>query len=260
MTEFIAIQEAQGTEVGNFLCWPVFDETVFNRRVKQLDQLGVEAVALGGPHMVNNKLILGKGHAGIVLRAMFDGREVALKCRRTDAPREKMVQEARILSKANEVCVGPRLYGEAKDFLVLEELVGPYLGDWVRDNLRDFVRVKENIAAIIDIAYRLDMERINHGELVTIRRHFIVTEKGPRVIDFESGSLGRTPKNLTCVVHSVFMHTKFAKMLETTYQMPDRGDIIASLRNYKKSPSVDTYNKLLGVIKFNKRDTCPEND
>ncbi len=48
------------------------------------EEFGVEAVAIGGPHVVLGTPILGKGHAGVVIRALFEGREVALKARRTD--------------------------------------------------------------------------------------------------------------------------------------------------------------------------------
>lgn len=247
MNRFIPVTESKGTDVGGFLCWPVFDDEVFERRLGQLVELGVESVALGGPHTILTKPILGKGHAGIVVRAMFNGREVALKCRRTDVDRS-MEYEARILGRVNEVGLGPRLYGFSEDFIVMELIDGLYFGDWVRKNLGDLGKVRAYILGIIDIAYRLDSAGVDHGELTKIRRHYIVTGEGPRVIDFDSGSLGRAPQNLTCTVQSLFLHTSFSKMIEEYYVMPDRYELLVALKGYKTSPSWETYRTILGVV------------
>lgn len=248
MSEFISIDEALGSDAGKFLCWPVFDREVAKERVSQLRELGVESVALGGPHVVLTHPILGKGHVGVVIRAMYEGREVALKCRRTDADKTSMDNEARLLMKANEAGVGPLIYAHSRDFIVMEKLVGPYFGDWVRENIDKRDEIRENVSAIIGIARKLDAARIDHGELTKIRRHFIVTEAGPRVIDFESSSLGRAPQNLTCTVQSLFLHTNFAKVLARAYPVPDRDELLDALRKYKKAPNQESYEGVLRAI------------
>jgi len=248
LSEFISIDEALGSDVGKFLCWPVFDREVAGERVSQLKGLGVESVALGGPHVVRTHPILGKGHVGVVIRAKYEGREVALKCRRTDAHRTSMDNEARLLMKANEAGVGPLIYAHSGDFIVMEKLVGPYFGDWVRENIEKRDEIRENVSAIIGIARTLDAARIDHGELTKIRRHFIVTGAGPRVIDFESSSLGRAPQNLTCTVQSLFLHTNFAKVLARAYPVPDRDELLDALRKYKKTPDEESYEGVLRAI------------
>jgi putative serine/threonine protein kinase len=248
MSEFVPVGESKGTRVGGFLCWPAYDEDVFDARLVQLKELGVESVALGGPHTILTKPVLGKGHVGMVIRAMFDGVEVALKCRRTDAP-GSMEHEAHILDKANEAGLGPMLYSFSDDFMVMEKLEGPYFGDWTKENMSDPALISDYVGRIIDIAYRLDDAGIDHGELTKIRRHFIVTDGGPRVIDFDSGSLGRTPRNLTCTVQSLFMHTTFSKVLAKVYPMPDRAELLAALRVYKESPGEESYKNLLKVMR-----------
>jgi predicted Ser/Thr protein kinase len=248
LSEFISIDEALGSDAGKFLCWPVFDREVAEERVSQLKELGVVSVALGGPHVVLTHPILGKGHVGVVIRAVYEGREVALKCRRTDAHRTSMDNEARILMKANDAGVGPLIYAHSRDFIVMEKLVGPYFGDWVRENIDKRGEVRENVSAIIGIARKLDAARLDHGELTKIRRHFIVTEAGPRVIDFESSSLGRAPQNLTCTVQSLFLHTNFAKVLARAYPVPDRDELLDALRKYKKTPDEESYEGVLQAI------------
>ena len=248
MSDFKSLDEALDSQVGRFLCWPSFDREVAEERITQLMGIGVESVALGGPHSILDNPILGKGHVGVVIRAMYQGKEVALKCRRTDADRTTMENEAKILRKANEAGVGPLVYTHSKDFIVMEKLVGPYFGDWVRDNIEKTDEIRENVSSIIEIARKLDVARIDHGELTKIRRHYIVTEDGPRVIDFESSSLGRVPQNLTCTVQSMFLQTRFAYVLAEAYPMPDRNELLKALRSYKKSPDEENYKGVLRAI------------
>ena len=241
MSEYKPIDEALEHKIGEFLCWPQYDEEEAEQRIEQLRGLGVEAVATGGPHVILGTPILGKGHAGAVLRAMFEGREVALKARRTDASRKSMKREAGFIAHANNWGVGPRLYGFSEDFIVMELLVGSYFGEWVRDNIEDRGAVMGNVRVILDIAWRLDQSGLDHGELTRIRRHYIVTEDGPKVIDFESASFERPPSNLTSTVQSLFMSHRFAQVLGRVYPMPDRDELIGVLKRYKREQTEQNY-------------------
>ena len=248
MSSFVLLGEALDSNVGRFLCWPVFDRDVAEERLSQLNENCIESVALGGPHGVLGYPILGKGHVGVVIRAIYEGREVALKCRRTDSDRPTMDNEARLLVKANEAGVGPEIYAHSKDFIIMEKLEGSYFGDWVSENIEKKDEIVKNVSAIIGIARKLDTVRIDHGELTKIRRHYIVTEDGPRVIDFESASLGRTPQNLTSTVQSMFLQTRFARVLAEAYQMPDKNELLKVLKRYKESPSDENYRGVLRAI------------
>ena len=117
MFNFVPIQESKGTEIWNYICWPVNDEEIFDDRIIQLKDLEMEYIALGGPHQILQNPILGKGHTGIVIRALHKSNEVALKCRRTDVSRS-MLKEARILGRVNKAGLGPKLFKFSKDFLV----------------------------------------------------------------------------------------------------------------------------------------------
>ena len=250
LNEYISIRDALDHKIGEFLCWPQFNQEEAEQRIEQLEALGVESVAIGGPHRVLGTPILGKGHAGVVLRAMYQGQEVALKARRTDTSRGNMSREASFLRHVNKWGVGPRLYGFSDDFIVMELLVGPYFGDWVKAYIDDREAVMNNIRAILDIAWRLDQSGLDHGELTRIRRHYIVTKAGPRVIDFESASLERTPSNLTCTVQSLFMNTSFAGFFGEVYGLPDRDQLIDTLREYKAEPVEENYNAILKICKL----------
>jgi len=90
LNSFIPLGEALDSNAGRFLCWPVYDREVAEERLFQLKGLNIDSVALGGPHGVLGYPILGKGHVGVVIRATYEGMEVALKCRRTDSDRATM--------------------------------------------------------------------------------------------------------------------------------------------------------------------------
>ncbi|MCW4012985.1 MAG: serine/threonine protein kinase [Candidatus Bathyarchaeota archaeon] len=247
MNDYIPVKKALEHKIGEFLCWPQFNQEEAEQRVEQLVALGVESIAIGGPHGVLGTPILGKGHAGVVIRAMYQGQEVALKARRTDTRRGSMSREAGFLEHVNQWDAGPKLYGFSEDFIVMELLVGPYFGDWVKTHIDDRKAVIKNIKAILDIAWRLDQSSLDHGELTRIRRHYIVTKEGPRVIDFESASFDRQPSNLTCTVQSLFMNTSFAGFYGKHYSLPNREALIEALRAYKTEPNLDHYQEILSV-------------
>ncbi len=68
-----------------------------------------------------------------------------------------------------------------------------------------------------------------------------MTEDGPRVIDFESASLDRTPSNVTSTVQSLFMKHRFAQVLGRVYPMPDRDKLLDALKRYKREPVESNY-------------------
>lgn len=236
------------SKVGRFLCWPRFDLDVAIGRVDQLKGLQVEAVSLGGPHRVLGFDILGKGHVGVVLLARWNGEEVALKVRRTDADRVSMVNEASLLEKVNGLGIGPRLHVFSDDFIVMERIVGQYLGDWTRDYVGDEEGFKDVVRVLLWKVRALDVAGIDHGELNRVRRHFIVTGEGPRIIDFESASVSRRARNVTSTVQSLFMNYGFAGLLRERMVFPDRDLLLASLRVYRRDPCDECFLGLLGVL------------
>jgi putative serine/threonine protein kinase len=248
LSEFIPLSEVLNHKIGEFLCWPEYNSEIVADRIKQLESLGVESIAVGGPHNIQGTQVLGKGHTGVVLRAKWQGKEVALKVRRTDADRESMEREARFLSHVNKWGLGPVLHGFISDFIVMEKIVGHYLGEWVKDNKENKQVVKKNLRKILDITWRLDQSGLDHGELTRIRRHYIVTNSGPRVIDFESASFDRSPRNVTCTVQSLFMNYNFSKLLSEVINLPENEKLLKVLRKYKQEKSEENYLRILEIV------------
>jgi putative serine/threonine protein kinase len=248
LTEYVPLDLLPGTAAGSFICWPVYDEETARDRLGQLRGLGVEALALGGRHGVLGRRVLGKGHVGIVLMCMWRGVEAALKARRTDADRPSMMEEAELLRAANAAGVGPRLYAHSRDFLVMELLEGPYFGDWARAYMGDAGGFRDAVRELLRQVRSLDAAGLDHGELTRIRRHFIVTGGGPRVIDFESASIVRRPQNVTSTVQSMFLSPGFSRVVERWFPGVEREELLSALKDYKRRMSDEAFGVVLAAL------------
>jgi putative serine/threonine protein kinase len=247
LNEYIMLEKVLQTEFGKFLCWPKYNMDEAENRISQLRKLGVQAIAPGGPHRIFGTPVLGKGHSGIVIKAYYEGLDVALKVRRTDADRKTMTREAEYMTHANKWKVGPKLYRYSRDFIIMELIEGLYVDDWVTDNLDNPDEIRKSIKALLDIAWRLDQSGLDHGELTRIKRHYIVTSDGPRVIDFESASQKRRPSNLTSTVQSLFFNYRFSQILNRSFYLPEKEKVIKVLKKYKINPTRQNFLKILEI-------------
>ncbi|MFH2112394.1 MAG: serine/threonine protein kinase [Candidatus Bathyarchaeota archaeon] len=248
MTEYVSLDELTGTKAGTFICWPVYSEEGAEDRLRQLRGLGVEAVALGGRHGILGHMVLGKGHVGVVLRALWRGLEVALKTRRTDADRPSMMEEAEHLRQANEAGVGPRLYCFSRDFIVMELVEGPYFGEWAKAYDGEAERFISVVLDILRQVRNLDEAGLDHGELTRVRRHFIVSGRGPVIIDFESASTGRRVQNVTATVQSMFINRRFSPVIHGWFPGVNRDQLLVALRQYKAELSDESYGFVLDAL------------
>ena len=247
MSEHIDLDDVIGHAVGRFLCWPRYDESIARQRLSQLKELGIESLALGGRHVIQGRQVLGKGHVGVVLKAMRGGEEVALKVRRTDSNRESMQKEAEMLTLANEAGVGPILHGFSSDFIAMEKITGLYLGEWINGFRGDKKELRNVIRGLLEKSRKLDHVGVDHGELTRVKRHFIVTEAGPRIIDFESASTERRMQNVTATAQSVFLNKGFASQLGSHLSLPDTKTLINVLSTYKQNQTDHNFEKILEV-------------
>jgi len=246
LSETISIGSLHGSRAFRLLSWPSFDEAMAEERLRDLRLLGVDAILLGGPHLVGSLRILGKGHVGIVVAAKMGEARAALKVRRTDADRATLRDEAELLGLANSVRVGPELLGCTDDLLLMELIEGAYLGDWLEGlTPSDGGPLRDVLGSLLGDARRLDEVGLDHGELVRVRRHIIVSGGVPRIIDFESASTERRAANVTTIVQSLFLNPGTSRKLEKVMELPERGRLLSALRRYKDEMSGDSF---LGVL------------
>ena len=249
MSEAIPLGSLRDSEAYRFLSWPDFDEARAAERLGDLRLLGVDALILGGPHALGSTRLLGKGHVGLVFAAAVCGRRVALKVLRTDADRENLRREAEFLGLANGAGVGPELLGCTDDLLLMELIEGVYLGDWIEGlATADGGLLGAVLGRLLRDARRLDEVGLDHGELVRVRRHIIVSGGVPRIIDFESASTGRRAANVTTVVQSLFLNQATSARLGRLMRLPEREGLLAALRRYKAEMSDGSFGELLRVL------------
>ena len=227
---------------GRVLGFPGASGPALRARARQLEKLGVDSLELAGPTLLGRARVLGKGHAGVVISGTAGGEKVAVKARRTDSSRPGMAREARLLRAANEAGVGPRAVGHSRNFLVMELLAGPPIGEWARTaGARDKKKV---FRKVLEDCYRLDAAGLDHGELHRISRHVVVGREAV-LLDFESASCGRRAANVTSAGQSLFVGTSMAGS-----QQASRAEIIGALRAYKAAPGRASFDALLAVLRL----------
>jgi len=229
------------------VCYPKFMPADFEHKLNELRELGIEYIEFTGRNHINDIAVLGKGCVGIVLVAHTKDRKIALKLRRTDAPRSGMNHEALILEKANAVGVGPRLLGVTPNCLLMEHVDGLLLPQWLKtsNRMNDGKRVRTVLRSILEQAFRLDNAGLDHGELSYGPKHIIIRPNdGAVILDFESGSLSRRVSNVTSVSQFLFIGSSIgrhvSKILDNLNQ-----DIVDVLRVYKRHRTKKNFDRIL---------------
>ena len=231
---------------GFLICWPRWDAEAAEERIEELSRLGVESVVFEGPHMVETVPVLGKGNTSLVLKVWMRGEFCVAKVRRTDADRTGFDDEARLLRVANAVGVGPGLISWGRFTLLMEFIDGPYLSGWIRGlSSENAESLKAVLRSLVLQTRRLDETGLDHGELVRLRRHIILRGGEPVIIDFESASTGRRVANVTTVLQSLFLNSTASKTIGAVIGLPDRENLLAALRTYRKNMSEASFKALL---------------
>jgi putative serine/threonine protein kinase len=219
------------------LAYPSSDESSLRTRIRQLEELRVEALVFEGPFKLDGLSILGKGVAGMVTVGLIAGRRVALKIRRVDSRRRDMIREAEMLQVANRAGIGPRFVGFTTDVLAMELVEGERLPVWLsglkgkgRKN-----RVKSVVGALLAQCRGLDLAGLDHGELSRAHKNVLVTQgDGAWILDFESASFSRRPRNLTSLAQYLFLGGILARRVGRVLGPVDRSGLLKLLRTYKE--------------------------
>jgi len=221
-------------------------------RTRQLKQLGVTELVFEGHARVGRLGILGLGTVGIVVKALAGGRLCALKIRRTDANRPNMDEEVRIATLANRIGVGPEIYSHTKDMIVMKLLESEEIADWVR-GLRGRGRREDArgmLHSLLNQCRKLDIMGVDHGQLSNLRKHAVVAEGKPWIIDFESAGTERKPKNVTTATQYLLVGGGLAPMMRRILGVRDVEILKRLLADYKKNQTDYSYSKILEYLKL----------
>jgi len=221
-------------------------------RIKQLERLGVEEFVFEGHARIGRLGILGLGTVGIVVRARVGDRVCALKIRRTDANRPNMEAEVRIAALANRVGVGPEIYAHTRDMILMELLESQEIVDWLK-GLRGRGRrgeVREIVHSLLNQCRTLDIMGIDHGQLSNLRKHAVVAEGKPWIIDFESAGTNRKPRNVTTAAQYLLVGGGLSPLMRRTLGVRDTETLKRLLGEYKRDLSDYSYVKILEFLKL----------
>ena len=232
------------------LAFPKVKESEIERRMVELKKLGVTHVSFTGPLQIEKCCILGKGYVGMVVLAKKDGNVIALKIRRVDSPRKNMANEAKLLKTANKVGVGPRFIKNSKNFLIMEYIEGEKIIDWSKKTRCTAKGIRSILNNILRECFLLDNSALDHGELSKIDKHVIVGKNRNTIIDFESSSTNRKPSNVTSATQAIFIGTGLAKIIQKKIRLPTRTKIINLIRQYKKNPTLENFEKITIGLKL----------
>lgn len=221
-------------------------------RVKQLKVLGVEGLVFEGHARVGRLGILGLGTVGIVVRAKAGGRLCALKIRRTDANRPSMEEEARISLMANRLGVGPEVYSYSRDMILMKLLESQELADWLKglqgEGKRDQVRAM--VHSLLNQCRKLDIMGIDHGQLSNLKKHAVVAEGRPWIIDFESAGTGRKARNVTTAAQYLLVGGGLSPAMRRALGVRETETLKKLLADYKRDLSDYSYSKILSHLRL----------
>ncbi len=221
-------------------------------RTGQLRRLGVTEAVFEGRAKIGRLGVLGIGTVGVVVKAEAGGREVALKIRRTDANRPDMKQEVKLTLLANRLGIGPEVYSSSRDFIAMKLLEYQEFGDWLKASQGpgSRQRVRAMVHQVLNQCRKLDIMGIDHGQLSNFRKHIVVAEGMPWILDFESASLSRRPRNVTTAAQYVLVGGKVSPLARRTLGVRDTGGVLRALAEYKRDMSDYSYSTLLDVLRL----------
>ena len=96
----------------------------------------------------------------------------------------------------------------------------------------------------------MDNTALDHGELSKIDKHVIVGKNRNTIIDFESSSTNRKSSNVTSATQAIFIGTGLAKIIQKKIRLPTRTKIINLIRQYKKNPTLENFEKITIGLKL----------
>ena len=174
-----------------------------------------------------------------------------MKIRRNDSPRKNLKKEAELLNIINNHKIGPKLIASSKNFLVMEDLDGKKIADWVVDLKKKggSSQLKVIIKKILEDCYSLDRIGLDNGELSNLSKHVIIGKK-TTIIDCESASMNRKVSNVTSATQAFCIGSGIAKIIGSVYKIPKKQKMITVLRRYKHEGTRESFDNLLDILKL----------
>jgi putative serine/threonine protein kinase len=225
------------------LCYPRITHSDLEHKIRELSQLGVEAIDFVGKIEISGVPIIGKGCVGVVVRGHRKGERVAIKILRSDANRQNLTQEAKMLKLANTVHVGPFYVDSSERILIMQHIDGSMISQWADQLPADKRAIQSVLERIVDDCFKIDQISLDHGELSRAAKHVIIDNKqNPTLLDFETASLNRRASNVTSICQYLFLGFQIGHKIRNAIDTRATAEIIETLKEYKRRPNLDSLN------------------
>ena len=109
-------------------------------------------------------------------------------------------------------------------------------------------RVREIIHLLLNQCRKLDLIALDHGQLSDLRKHVIMAGDEPYIIDFESASIGRTPKNVTTAAQHLLIGGRSSPLVRRLLGLKSYEPVLQSLKGYKRDMSDGNYVAILNTM------------
>ena len=250
--EVVSVEELSEEKYCNIICYPRGEQKEFERRLEELQRLGVQKLEFIGEKSVFGVPVLGKGCVGVVVIADTRYGRAALKIRRVDADRKEMFHEGEMLRKANKVGVGTKLFEISPNFLLMELIEGKHFPEWIKSlKENNQTRLRLVLKNILEQCYILDDLGLDHGELSNAQKHIIIDiSNTPHLIDFETASINRRVSNVSSVCQYLFLGSQIAHKVNEKLGVVDKKKLIDTIRIYKHQRTKMNFEKILKHILF----------
>ena len=227
------------------------NEREYSDRLKELEIIGVSSILQGGITKIGRISILGKGGVGLVVKVERNDRKTyALKIRRIDANRSSMDREGKLHRIANLAGVGPSIYANTKNFILMEFIDGCNIIGWLNQQSVKANQVRKVVISTLEQCYNLDRANLDHGELNCLSRHVLIPESvNPRIIDFETASIDRKTSNVTAAAHSLLLNGRISRKVGKIIGFVERETILQLLRVYKRDQTRQSFEKIIHAIR-----------
>ncbi len=251
-SERARLEDLTKTPFIRVLTYPHISLREANARVRQLRELGVDELVFEGRTRIGRLGILGLGTVGVVVRARARGTLCALKIRRCDANRPNMDEEVRVMTLANRIGVGPDVYSHTRDMILMKLLESLEIDEWLR-SLGGKGRREQAMGmlhALLNQCRKLDIMGIDHGQLSNLRKHAVMVEGRPWIIDFESAGTGRKPRNVTTAAQYLLVGGSVSPRMRRLVGLKGTETLRELLANYKSDLSDYSYARILEHLKL----------
>ncbi|AFY38906.1 Ser/Thr protein kinase [[Leptolyngbya] sp. PCC 7376] len=220
-------------------------------RRQELTAFGLEGICQAGEQSLCDLQILGLGYVGLVVLVIREGKQFALKIRRTNAKRESLLPEAKAIRQANKVGVAPKIYQASDNFILMDFIEGKSFLEWLQWAIAKYPTsiILDVINNLLEQAYKLDQIGLDRDDMKCITKDVIVTATHqPVLLDFSNASGDRRPQNVTALVQGLFWGSVIAKYLKPLLPHCNQEQLLSHLRHYKGHPNRTNFDTLKQAI------------